>query len=678
MSAPRLLAPTTISGGVPTAGAGTLNTIALWTPDGNTLGNSLLTQSGNIVTNASGAIRAAGTTQTSPAFTRHDTTTSGIYFPATNEIGFTISSQHAMVISSGRSVGIGTTNPGGRLDVVGVAGLSWAIRAQVNSANTLPALNAELGINLKNTSATVGNYTSITNRDSSDNANTQINFINVNNSGSGAINFVTRDSVGGSGERARIDSAGNFGIGVIPSAWASSVRAEEMRTHARWNYNSGSDSVAYWTVNAFLNSANNAIYKATAAASQYTQIGGAHVWERAVSGTAGNTVTWLESARIDSSGYVGIGLPSPSAPLHVQGPLADWSAKIQGSATSGSSYGLNMRAGTTAADTSLRLQNAAGTVEHLFVRGDGNVGIGTASPGAILHTLGAGTTTGIFATTSANAWVELRRSTSTTLGYIGTGTGLVTGGAAADLAFRCESGNLLFSTGATERARIDSNGNVGIGVTPISPLHVKGNATNTDGILTLTPNTGGRNHQVQSLQASSLFRIFDQSAGASRLEIDINGNISAATTGGTFNASTTNAGIKLPATPGNADTQTLDCYQENYASNSWTPVIFGGTTAGTATYSVQEGFYTRWGNLIFCTATVVFSGHTGTGNLSLSGLPFAAKTAGSGTYRSSIIIEEGGGVKAILRLQSGTTATTTGVSIAASGNYVITFVYATN
>jgi hypothetical protein len=137
-------------------------------------------------------------------------------------------------------------------------------------------------------------------------------------------------------------------------------------------------------------------------------------------------------------------------------------------------------------------------------------------------------------------------------------------------------------------------------------------------------------------------------------------------------------GLKLPATPGNADTQTLDCYQENYASNSWTPVIFGGTTAGTATYSVQEGFYTRWGNLIFCTATVVFSGHTGTGNLSLSGLPFAAKTAGSGTYRSSIIIEEGGGVKAILRLQSGTTATTTGVSIAASGNYVITFVYATN
>jgi hypothetical protein len=243
-----------------------------------------------------------------------------------------------------------------------------------------------------------------------------------------------------------IDASQNVGIGVIPSAWASSVRAEEMRTHARWNYNSGSDSVAYWTVNAFLNSAGNPIYKATAAASQYTQIGGAHVWERAVSGTAGNTVTWLESARIDS------------------------------------------------------------------------------------------------------------------------------------------------------------NGNVGIGVTPISPLHVKGNATNTDGILTLTPNTGGRNHQVQSLQASSLFRIFDQSAGASRLEIDINGNISAATTGGTFNASTTNAGIKLPATPGNADTQTLDCYQENAA---WTPVLtgFGGTAP-----TVFASTCTRIGRMVICNIVLTATG----------------------------------------------------------------------
>jgi hypothetical protein len=109
---------------------------------------------------------------------------------------------------------------------------------------------------------------------------------------------------------------------------------------------------------------------------------------------------------------------------------------------------------------------------------------------------------------------------------------------------------------------------------------VKGNATNTDGILTLTPNSGGRNHQVQSLQASSLFRIYDQSAGASRLEIDISGNVKVATTAAVFDASGTQQGLKLPATPGNADTQTLDAYNEA----TWPPTLAGfGGTAPTVT-----------------------------------------------------------------------------------------------
>jgi hypothetical protein len=162
MGAPRLLAPTTISGGIPTAGAGTLNTVALWTPDGFTLGNSLLTQAGSVITNATGAIRANGTSQTSPAFMRHDATNTGIYFPSLNEIGFTINNQHAMFIGSTRYVGIGTASPDSRLHAllgtvsVPIAALRIGFNGTSNNfidADTQTFRNAA-------TTATYGQFTS--------------------------------------------------------------------------------------------------------------------------------------------------------------------------------------------------------------------------------------------------------------------------------------------------------------------------------------------------------------------------------------------------------------------------------------------------------------------------------------------------------------------------------------
>jgi hypothetical protein len=297
-----------------------------------------------------------------------------------------------------------------------------------------------------------------------------------------------------------------------------------------------------------------------------------------------------------------------------------------------------------------------------------NVGIGTAAPGAQLQVERAGGAV-------ANAeYIRLRNLTNATGSNVTIGmfvannpvaTGYISHVIAAGPSYDTTFSNWNGSTAAEVMRIAGSTGNVGIGTaSPTGRLHVVGGtaAASTNGApVTIIAQTAGSGNQ-----------------NGGNIVLTPGSKTGTGTDGLVDLSSPSGTGLKLPATPGNADTQTLDCYQENYASNSWTPVIFGGTTAGTATYSVQEGFYTRWGNLIFCTATVVFSGHTGTGNLSLSGLPFAAKTAGSGTYRSSIIIEEGGGVKAILRLQSGTTATTTGVSIAASGNYVITFVYATN
>jgi len=63
--------------------------------------------------------------------------------------------------------------------------------------------------------------------------------------------------------------------------------------------------------------------------------------------------------------------------------------------------------------------------------------------------------------------------------------------------------------------------------------------------------------------------------------------------------------------------------------DTWTPTVMGSGTPGTATYSVQEGFYAKIGVLVFVSAYLVFSEFTGTGVLSVS-LPFEVDS-GMGT-----------------------------------------------
>ncbi len=69
-------------------------------------------------------------------------------------------------------------------------------------------------------------------------------------------------------------------------------------------------------------------------------------------------------------------------------------------------------------------------------------------------------------------------------------------------------------------------------------------------------------------------------------------------------------------------------YNISYKDNVvWTPVITGVGAAGVGTYSVQAGFYTRIGNMVFLTATITWSAHTGTGDMTITGLPFACRNS---------------------------------------------------
>lgn len=91
---------------------------------------------------------------------------------------------------------------------------------------------------------------------------------------------------------------------------------------------------------------------------------------------------------------------------------------------------------------------------------------------------------------------------------------------------------------------------------------------------------------------------------------------------------TAGKGIDFSADPSAAGmtSELLDDYEEG----TFTPAITGSATAGTATYTAQLGKYTKVGRLVTCVIRLNWSGGTGSGTTTVTGLPFA--NAGDGTY----------------------------------------------
>jgi hypothetical protein len=80
-------------------------------------------------------------------------------------------------------------------------------------------------------------------------------------------------------------------------------------------------------------------------------------------------------------------------------------------------------------------------------------------------------------------------------------------------------------------------------------------------------------------------------------------------------------GITFPATQVAAtDANTLDDYEEG----NFTPTIVGTTTAGAGTYTIQVGRYTKIGRSVNIQFRVTWTAHTGTGNMTVGGLPFTS------------------------------------------------------
>lgn len=102
----------------------------------------------------------------------------------------------------------------------------------------------------------------------------------------------------------RVDTSGNLGLGVTPSAW-SLFKVMDIGPSLSLATNSASNSDARLFCNTYYDGSYR--YKNSAAASQYQMGGGVHYWYTAPSGTAGNAITFTQAMTLDASGNLVVG-----------------------------------------------------------------------------------------------------------------------------------------------------------------------------------------------------------------------------------------------------------------------------------------------------------------------------------------------------------------------------------
>ena len=276
-------------------------------------------------------------------------------------------------------------------------------------------------------------------------------------------------SVNGS-VRATLDASGNLGLGVTPSAWASTHKALQMNWSA-FSTDAGNGETSVST-NAFASAGTTWNYRSTAPAARYTQdYFGKHIWYTAPSGTAGNAISFTQAMTLDASGNLSVGTTTVSSP------------------------GI-----TVAQGTNLCFSEGSGSFVNIFRQSNSADSV-----------FGSGvrfsSTANAFASSTASPWAR----SAITVGY-----GAIRFLTAAEATVSVGSDVTL-----NERARIDSSGRLLVGKTSAGDT-VLGTQIGGDGYITAT--------RSDSTNANTTYHVYSTAAGAYRFYVGMAGTVFATST----------------------------------------------------------------------------------------------------------------------------------------------------
>ena len=384
---------------------------------------------------------------------------------------------NSLVYDNGTNVGIGTTAPKSLLNVTGTGSAGGILTLENNSTSLVTGRN-------------VGQIDFYSNDSSSNGAGVKAKITAIAENSIGSEVGLTLGTSGtGSAtaiEAIRIKSNGNVGIGAT-------APLRKLHVVGDFAVNAGTDE--YYGV--LINGGESANPKITIgdwhnssatihwdSSSNYLRIDSQHSSANAAIAFTGNDGS-SEYMRITSAGNVGIGTNSPTnnsnyRTLDIRGTnggqiiagraaFVDFFMYTDSSAVSiGALNDLHFKAGS----------NGGGTPK-MAITSTGNVGIGTTSPAVRLHVLGgsgSGATADsayqIVADSSGIAGIQILAAANQ--------SSRIAFGDSADndvgmVKYDHTNNAMSFNTSATEKVRIDSSGNVGIGTTsPQTKLHVKG------------------------------------------------------------------------------------------------------------------------------------------------------------------------------------------------------------